>query len=78
MPKTRKKYPHIVSTALSPEANQALMDECFRRKATPAAIVREIILRHYDIHPREKVVVELSQSEIEQLKELGCNILSQE
>ena len=78
MPKTRTRYPQVISTAVTQELYDHLLREVKQQESRMSVVVRSALEEHYGIQPSKMLTIIASQEEVTKLRGLGYRIAEQE
>ncbi len=78
MPKTRKKYPQIISAAVTKELYNRITEEAEIQDCSLSTILRRALEDYYDIEYPKVYTISAKGEELEALRKLGYNITRQD
>lgn len=72
------KYPHVISSAVSPEVFDRLSKEQQDLNISASHLVRQILEDHYELEETKTYQILVSDEQVEELKSQGFKIQEQE
>jgi len=72
------KYPHVISSAVSPEVHEMLVTDQKTLDISISKLIRNILETYYEILEVKKYYLHVSDDEAKELKAQGFNIEEQE
>jgi len=78
MPKTKKKYPQVISSAVTQELYSRIIEEAESQECSLSTLVRRALEDYYSIEYPETYTISVEGEELAALEELGYTITRQE
>ena len=78
MPRTPTRYPQVISTAVTQQLYDRIMEDVTQQESRMSAVVRSALEEHYDIQASRMLTIVASKEEVAKLRGLGYRIAEQE
>ena len=78
MPKTRTRYPQVISAAITQELYDLILEDVKQQDSRMSAVIRGALEESYGVHSSQRLTIIATIEQVAALRELGIQITEQE